>query len=253
MNEEERFRLHFGPYKPPRIKVGDEVECAVRGFVIVAGWTEAPLTWPYHRASYHPPIVFGSLLAALKEESNVAVAHWWGVTPSTVGRWRGLLGINGYKTPGCKRLYRAWMPEKLTPEVNTAPHQSRRGCPQKTWTPEDDAQLGTAIDREVAALLGRSAHQVRLRRCFLEIPPFNPMKGKCHRDNPDLMTLDTSQLRPRRMALGLTQAQVAGRVPMHANDYSMLEVGNRWRIYRTRLENLAKALECKPEDLIRST
>lgn len=42
------------------------------------------------------------------------------------------------------------------------------------WTPEEDAILGTASDREIAERLSRTIPAIRTRRKTLEVPPFGP-------------------------------------------------------------------------------
>src|SRR5207247_5573050 len=45
----------------------------------------------------------------------------------------------------------------------------------RRWTAEEDALVGTMLDRQLAARLGRSLHAVRLRRQkTLGLPPCNP-------------------------------------------------------------------------------
>lgn len=41
-----RYRLIGGPYKAPRVKIGQIMECAVRGDVRIVGMTDASIPWP---------------------------------------------------------------------------------------------------------------------------------------------------------------------------------------------------------------
>jgi len=40
------YRLLFGPYRPPRCRLGRILKCEVRGEVIVCGMTDARIPWP---------------------------------------------------------------------------------------------------------------------------------------------------------------------------------------------------------------
>ena len=41
-----RFKLHFGPYRTPRFRIGAVVEDEVRGEVTIVGLTGARIPWP---------------------------------------------------------------------------------------------------------------------------------------------------------------------------------------------------------------
>jgi len=90
-------RLHFGPYRPPRLRPGQSADCRLRGAVVITGHSAAPLRWPWccrpDGRGGAGPLVDAGLLRALRAEAGVAVAYWWGVTPRTVRRWRRQLGL----------------------------------------------------------------------------------------------------------------------------------------------------------------
>ena len=46
MHDAERFKLLYGPYRMPRCRVGRRLLCQVRGTVVVAGISDAPIPWP---------------------------------------------------------------------------------------------------------------------------------------------------------------------------------------------------------------
>lgn len=105
-------------YRTPRYRYGETVTDAIRGAVIVTKTSEAPIPWPMAKLPGGRKaglVVFKGLEIALRTESALAICHHWGVTPQTVSKWRGLLGID-QKTPGAKRLRR----KKLTPVLNEA-------------------------------------------------------------------------------------------------------------------------------------
>jgi hypothetical protein len=41
-----KCKLIFGPYRPPRLHVGDRTECLLRGTVKITSWTAARISWP---------------------------------------------------------------------------------------------------------------------------------------------------------------------------------------------------------------
>ena len=265
MQNEDRFHLCFGPYAPPAVKVSDELTCEIRGLVRVVAWSAGRIAWPCCKTTRLSLIVCADLAQALRRESNQAVAYWWGVDINTVMRWRRALFIQ-YKTEGYLNLKRAWVPETLSPEMRAL----GRGCiahpdviermiktrrargprNHKPWTADEEAVLGTAIDREIASRLGRSASQVKLHRQALKIPAFEQRNVPYFQTHPDIVTLDPVQLRQRRLALGLTQKQLGPRAEMSNVVCSQLETGLRRRVYRITLLRLATALSCEPDDLL---
>ena len=41
-----RYRLHFGPYRTPRFKLGQKVVCEARGEVTIVGISDGRIPWP---------------------------------------------------------------------------------------------------------------------------------------------------------------------------------------------------------------
>ena len=66
-----------------------------------------------------------SELPVTKEPAS-AVAHWWGVSTNTVGRWRHALGI-GWSNPGTVKLRRAGYDD---PVRNRKIAAAKRGKPR---------------------------------------------------------------------------------------------------------------------------
>lgn len=84
-----------GSYASPRVGIGDELQCEIRGMVPVRGWHDGPIMWPttceLHRR--HTLIVTATLAEALRTETVIAIQHHWGVGRSTIHRWKTALGI----------------------------------------------------------------------------------------------------------------------------------------------------------------
>jgi hypothetical protein len=99
----DRHKLHFGPYRTPRFKYGQKVECLARGEVRIVKLSAARIPWPSGRTHIAESLVLYSGLArAVRRESNQAVAYWFGVTGQTVTKWRRALGVRA--TEGDRRL-----------------------------------------------------------------------------------------------------------------------------------------------------
>ena len=65
--------------KEALVKVGQIVQCAVRGPVVVKGFTRGRTRWPYHHPrGEHQLIVTNDLQRAVRQESTFAVAYHWG-------------------------------------------------------------------------------------------------------------------------------------------------------------------------------
>jgi hypothetical protein len=105
---DDRHQLLFGPYRTPRFRYSSVVMCELRGEVELVGLREAPIPWPVGRrvgthGSSRGLVLYGALARAVRLESSLAVAYWWGVTPQTVTVWRRALGV-GPTTTGTSVL-----------------------------------------------------------------------------------------------------------------------------------------------------
>lgn len=49
MNDSDRFKLYFGPYKTPRFRYGQRVWCHFRSWVKIVGLTDRKIQWPIGR------------------------------------------------------------------------------------------------------------------------------------------------------------------------------------------------------------
>lgn len=147
-------RLLAGPYLPPVVQGGDEIEDVAAGeYVRVGGYSEAPIRWPRRLKTGRPSLIVTERLAdAIRTESSEAIQHYWGVGPVTVAKWRRLLGVDRM-TPGTKEVYREIMPDRLTPE------RAKKGR-EKAAEPE-------SVKKMAATKKGRPASQ-RTREALLK-------------------------------------------------------------------------------------
>jgi hypothetical protein len=92
MDDATRFRL-LGKYKPPKVRCGAVVRCALHGPLVVCGFSAGSIRWPVGR----PPgrltgraslVLCRDLAEAVRRESGVAVSHRWWVSISIVWKWR---------------------------------------------------------------------------------------------------------------------------------------------------------------------
>jgi hypothetical protein len=99
-----RFKLHFGPYRTPKFKLGQRVVDAARGEVEIVGIRDARIPWPIGKQGrFRALILYADLAKAVRNESVVAICHWFGVADRTVNKWRRALGV-GASTPGTRAL-----------------------------------------------------------------------------------------------------------------------------------------------------
>jgi hypothetical protein len=93
--------LIAGPYVPPPFELGSSLVCRLRGRVNVRGVSEAPIAWPWCYASFSPGrhssrpslILTDELVRAVRTETVLAIAYWWGVNRRTATGWRKMLGV----------------------------------------------------------------------------------------------------------------------------------------------------------------
>jgi hypothetical protein len=88
-----QFAFRAGPYVPPSVAKGTVIHDVDWGDVEVAGMTKTPIPWPGFspprgRHKGLMPILFDGLVRAVVEEERAVVAHYWGVTPFMVNKWR---------------------------------------------------------------------------------------------------------------------------------------------------------------------
>lgn len=259
-------RFNSGPYFPPRVAVGDEIECARFGIVPVVSWSQAPLPWPQcrvRRGGRASMILCGDLIRAVEEESATAVALAWGVCSMTVCEWRKILEVESINVGTSARLT-VLTPYAITEEQNLKGRAINRNIParvragkmekgraergtvlKRQWTPAEIAQMGVLSDEAIAAQIGCHAQTVgfeRRRRGIASI--------QCAGTMPDLFHIDGSRVQARRWKLNLTQEQVGAKFGCARCRIAHLESRRCEHVTRETLENLASALDCAPECLL---
>lgn len=243
LTERERFKLRFGPYEPPRTAPGEVIKCFRFGRVRVGKISHGRMPWPVIAKST-ALILCGDLVRAIRQEAAQAVAFHWGVTSSTVRKWRRLLGVGRF-TEGTRALNDLNAPHRVrrAKEMTVSP----RRCPRRrsthvasflypspgqsvlgrsrrspinpdarAWTADENRLLGTMPDRTLAQQLQRTIGAVRARRRMLGLPPVVSAKPWL----PEHLTLlgkvsdgDASQItghpissvRSKRISLGRTE------------------------------------------------
>ncbi len=207
MIDSERFKLLYGPYRVPKCELGDKLLCEHRDKeMTVKGMTDAPIQWPSALRGKRSPIVCGDLVRAIRTESELAVAHQWGVSrpialigtdrDKVVAKALGLpVKVVQYKREllGISLLAQRWKEQQIA-LLGTAPDsqfarlfgksatsvrnkREKLGIPTfdpKPWTEAETALIGTASDHEVGRKVGRVASCVHAKREQLGIPAFIP-------------------------------------------------------------------------------
>ena len=140
MRQANRTRLFSGPYKAPPFKVGQVVRCSIQGPVTIGGVSKGKIPWPRVRRSL---VVYGDLESAIRTESALAVAHWWGVTDTTVTNWRRSLGVERYNA-GTVKLRRA---SYYDPERSRKMRAAKLGKRRAPHTAESKEKIRAALKR----------------------------------------------------------------------------------------------------------
>jgi hypothetical protein len=135
-----RFKLHFGPYRTPRLKRGSIVEDEIRDEVTIVGLTDARIAWPIgKKGRVKSYVVFGALARAIQRESVQAVCYWFGVSRPWVQACRRALGVPIHnegtlrlrikyaETPAHNRAWRKAIENSRRPEALAKNAEARRG------------------------------------------------------------------------------------------------------------------------------
>jgi hypothetical protein len=215
--------LLAGPYRRPSVRVGEVATCLYRdGDVVVTSVSVARIPWPRCRRRGERGgsglLVDETLVRAIRTESATALMHWFGVTETTVGRWRRAFEVTRWGTPGSKRLLdittakanaalrgkplsRAAVRDRQrrAKELSLAQHlreYAERKRAERPWADEDIVLLGTMTDTDLAKRLGRTRDEVRRERQRRLVPRHRkPPHPEAH-----LSAEEREQFRRKRIA-----------------------------------------------------
>ena len=156
---------------PPKVRRGDVVHDAVSGNVVVGGAAMfGRLVWIY-RKDTGTPILCGELADAVRTESAACIGEQMGLSPATVAKWRGALGVTRSNNAGTQRLYRELKPFKLTDERVRRGRESPKnnGLAKMIQARKERALDWQNVDwsqsnRDIAAQLGTSPRTVASKR-----------------------------------------------------------------------------------------
>jgi len=173
MTDTERNRLLFGPYQAPPLKRGDREFCLVRDApVYVIGISKGRIPWPVCLPVEQPRrgrglLIDDELARAVRHESALAVAYWWGVHRTAVRRWRRALEVTKTNNEGTHRLVLGAVQDSLDSRFGegACPYPPRGRA--AVWTPQEIALLGALPDAELARRTGRSLPAINKKRLAL--------------------------------------------------------------------------------------
>jgi hypothetical protein len=139
-----KVRLHFGPYSVPEPSRGGYLFCRIRGKVKVGSYSNGPIPWPCVEGT-RSPILCDDLVLAVERESELAVAHHWGVSPTTVSKWRRVLEVDPVNS-GTRILKSYTTTEAMTPALRAHIAARKRGKPRHL-SPTGERRLLAALRR----------------------------------------------------------------------------------------------------------
>jgi hypothetical protein len=224
--------------------------------VIITSWSDGRIAWPRcrrpdTRGGGSGLLVDEELARAIRLESSLATQHWWGVTESTVWRWRQYFGVERFNE-GSARLQAALNAEKgaalrgkelpseqVERRRRTALELGLRPLPQRPggrpWTRQELKLLGKMPDAELAAQIGRTENAVRVMRVRLGLPnplgPWHPEGGWTAEELQLLGTVPDGELAAR---LGRSEGAVRAKrcalgIPIFIDHRLREHGGSSWR------------------------
>jgi hypothetical protein len=199
MTDLDLVRLIGGPYRPPRVGVGDVAPCLYRDCdVVITSVSDARIPWPRCRARDQRGgggsglLIDETLARAIRTESAEALKYWFGVGTHAVWNWRKEFGVGQWGTPGSRRLLDRTIQlandatrggklsrrarrerQRRAIDLDLGQHlRAYRDAHRRPWPDADLALLGTMPDSKLARRLGRSRWNVRREREARGIPKF---------------------------------------------------------------------------------
>jgi hypothetical protein len=136
--------------------------------------SDAPVPWPLCRSGkWRVPVVYRGLARAVRRESELAVAHGWGVGVWSVWQWRKALAV-GPATAGTSRLRREHFAEPWANAARAKAHARSRDAEADAGRREKiaAARRGKSRPRHVIAAMARGRrgkpHTAEARRKMSE-------------------------------------------------------------------------------------
>jgi hypothetical protein len=174
------------------------------------------------RAGSWSLILFADLERAVRKEPNIAVVLAWGVTISTVSKWRAAFGVPTW-SQGSKARAKQLAPISLTEQVRAqgraalspevmewvvATRPARASYNEKPSSEAEVALLGTVLDSELAKTLGRSRISIAVERNRRGIAsPFERAHlPQLHRHS---FPISGAKIRACRLEIGMLQNEAA--------------------------------------------
>jgi hypothetical protein len=172
MNDDDHVKLS-GLYKPPALKVGARAVCLYRDAqVVVYGWSAGRIPWPlcypaHTRAAGKGLLLDEELARAVRKESAAAIRYWWGVSGSTVIKWRKAVGADRKNNPGTQKLIRLAV-QKAT---NSREVMQRRALLRRAEKAEQSLARLAALCRKALSRQASPAEMAELERLLQPPPP----------------------------------------------------------------------------------
>jgi hypothetical protein len=137
----DRVRLRYGPSKTARFHSGKVFRCEVRSEVVLCGLSAGRVPWrvgkPGWRSRSRALVVSRGLAKAVRQETALAVAYHWDVTPQTVTVWRKALGVppvtDGTRQAKREHFAEPWVDDTRAKAHAKAPDPARRAKILPCW------------------------------------------------------------------------------------------------------------------------
>jgi hypothetical protein len=283
----DRRKLRFGPYDPPATRRGARLFCEIRGTVVVGGYSDGPIPWPRMKhGGGHCLILCGSLVRAVKREALIAVAHHWGVSGSTVGKWRKALSVPRWNV-GSTELAREWEASRDDDRLVRARENSKS---QEARSKLSKTLQGKSPHPAVMAAAAKAAKRPRSAVWCKKISRLWKERGHRPPPRPDrpfwtnaekamvgsksdaviatrlgrtegavgmmrmlmgkkwLTGIDGSKVESLRIAEGLSRHELARQAGIHYLMLWKIETLRQVRVHRNAAERLARALRTGPSN-----
>lgn len=137
--DDESRVLRFGPYHSPRVKVGETIQCEMRGLVVVHDWSDrGAIMWPRCKSGKKSALILcGDLVNALQHESALAVAAYWSVSLTRITVWKRCINAPA-RTDGTAALLSSKARKQMTgkpalPQTKSALLQAAKRPRTREW------------------------------------------------------------------------------------------------------------------------